>query len=181
IAPGLVAACGEAATDRCPLVEHVEQRRTPHGLLGEPDVKVGTSRSSDDGEAFLEACGSSRQCTRDRHQASAYGVATGPQADPHLEHTGMRFLARIADGIDEAGRREAAAGRGPRNEPGHGVDASDLDRSIRRLVDEGATTRSLSLSGFGRPGRRYRQRVTHEPGRADRRRNGRTATNYRAT
>src|SRR5207244_13579484 len=85
-----------------------------------------------------------------------------------------------ADGIDEAGRREASAGRGPRDEPGHGVDASDLDRSVGRLMDEGATTRSLSLSGLGRPGRRYRQRVTHEPGRADRRRNGRTAPDRRA-
>jgi hypothetical protein len=104
------------------------------------EVKVGTPRMNDDGESFLEARGSSRQCTRDRHQAATDGVATGPEADSHLEHTGMRFLARIADGIDESGRREAAAGWGPRNEPGDGVDASDLHRSIGRLVDEGATT-----------------------------------------
>ena len=129
---------------------------------------------SDDGESFLEARGGSRQCTGDRHQAAAHGVATGPEADPHLEHTGMRLLSRIADGIDETGRREAAAGRGPRDEPGNGVDASDLHGSIGRLVDEGAATRSLSFSGLGRPGRRYRQRVTNEPGRADRRRTAAT-------
>src|SRR5207245_6493307 len=102
--------------------------------------------------------------------AAANGVATGPEADPHLEHTGMRFLARIADGIGETGRREAATRRGPRDEPGHRVDASDLHRSVGRLVDEGATTRGLSLSGLGRPGRRYSQLVTDVPGRADRRR-----------